>query len=281
MMSPEKIKEFIDRDELGTNERIVALVLILHADSKGQCWPSVKTLMQWTRLSRASIMRALAKLEKANLIRRGKTARNRNIYYLSISSEQDVSERDMSHRETTDVSERDMSHRETTDVSERDMSHRETTDVSERDIRCLTERHQRSQSETSPPSYSPLSNKDTNELTNELTNEEREYKREYSAHAKSSLVEIPSLDEVKGYAVAIGLPAQEAEAFHDYYSARGWELRNGQQMRDWRAALRNWKRHWMEREQTVGKAKARQPRKPNPLWGLTEPGSEEDQEWRF
>ena len=255
MMSPEKIKEFIDRDELGTNERIVALVLILHADSKGQCWPSVKTLMQWTRLSRASIMRALAKLEKANLIRRGKTARNRNIYYLSISSEQDVSERDMSHRETTDVS--------------------------ERDIRCLTERHQRSQSETSPPSYSPLSNKDTNELTNELTNEEREYKREYSAHAKSSLVEIPSLDEVKGYAVAIGLPAQEAEAFHDYYSARGWELRNGQQMRDWRAALRNWKRHWMEREQTVGKAKARQPRKPNPLWGLTEPGSEEDQEWRF
>ena len=33
-----------------------------------------------------------------------------------------------------------------------------------------------------------------------------------------------------------------AEGFCDYYAARGWRLSNGQPLRDWRAAVRNWER---------------------------------------
>lgn len=44
------------------------------------------------------------------------------------------------------------------------------------------------------------------------------------------------------YAAAIGLPAGEAEKWWDYYASNGWKVGRNP-MRDWRAAVRNWKRN--------------------------------------
>lgn len=49
----------------------------------------------------------------------------------------------------------------------------------------------------------------------------------------------PSLDEVEDYAKEKGIKL-DAGHFMDYYMAQGWRLSNGNQMKDWRAAVRNW-----------------------------------------
>ena len=56
----------------------------------------------------------------------------------------------------------------------------------------------------------------------------------------------PELDEVKTYAKTCPRPITEkcAEAFHDDREAAGWADRNGNPVRDWRASLRAYARHW-------------------------------------
>lgn len=52
----------------------------------------------------------------------------------------------------------------------------------------------------------------------------------------------PTLEEVRAY-------CQERqngispEAFIDYYQARGWELKKGQKVKDWKACMRTWERN--------------------------------------
>lgn len=45
------------------------------------------------------------------------------------------------------------------------------------------------------------------------------------------------------YAGIIGLQRDEAEKCYDYYEANGWKVGGRAPMKDWRAALRNWKRN--------------------------------------
>ena len=52
----------------------------------------------------------------------------------------------------------------------------------------------------------------------------------------------PTVDEVKAYCQERGNTI-DAEAFVDYYEARGWELKPGQKMKDWRASVRTWESH--------------------------------------
>lgn len=49
----------------------------------------------------------------------------------------------------------------------------------------------------------------------------------------------PAPAEVARYAESHGL-ALDAERFVDYFAAQGWRLSNGNRMRDWKAAARNW-----------------------------------------
>ena len=51
-----------------------------------------------------------------------------------------------------------------------------------------------------------------------------------------------SIAAVKAYAAEIYLPVTEADKFYDFYSSKGW-LVGKAAMKDWRAALRNWKRN--------------------------------------
>lgn len=49
----------------------------------------------------------------------------------------------------------------------------------------------------------------------------------------------PSVAEVEAYAEGRGVKL-DANHFMDYYMAQGWRLSNGNRMKDWRAAVRNW-----------------------------------------
>lgn len=53
----------------------------------------------------------------------------------------------------------------------------------------------------------------------------------------------PSIDEVQSYATEIG--CTDAEGFFDYYQANGWKVGRNP-MKDWKSALRNWKRRQPE-----------------------------------
>lgn len=49
----------------------------------------------------------------------------------------------------------------------------------------------------------------------------------------------PTVEQVRDYAKELKFDI-DAQYFHDYYTARGWRLKNNRYMRDWKAALRLW-----------------------------------------
>ena len=51
---------------------------------------------------------------------------------------------------------------------------------------------------------------------------------------------------VKVYFAEINCPPEEAERFFDYYESKGWVVGKAP-MKSWRAAARNWKRGWLEK----------------------------------
>lgn len=56
---------------------------------------------------------------------------------------------------------------------------------------------------------------------------------------KGSRFIAPTLEEVSAYCQERGNGINAAQ-FIDYYAARGWELKQGQKMKDWKAAVRIW-----------------------------------------
>ena len=55
----------------------------------------------------------------------------------------------------------------------------------------------------------------------------------------------PTSDEVAAYCQERGNTV-DPERFVDFYTARGWELKPGQKMKDWRAAVRTWEKNQKE-----------------------------------
>lgn len=56
----------------------------------------------------------------------------------------------------------------------------------------------------------------------------------------------PSLPEIRSYAGEIKLPDVEATRFFNFFSSKGWKVGNAG-MVDWKAALRNWRMSWAEK----------------------------------
>jgi len=57
----------------------------------------------------------------------------------------------------------------------------------------------------------------------------------------------PSIDEVRTYCLE-RKNGIDAERFIDYYAQQGWKLANGNNMKDWRAAMRNWEKRDREKK---------------------------------
>ena len=55
----------------------------------------------------------------------------------------------------------------------------------------------------------------------------------------------PSASEAEAEAVKNGMPASEGQAFIDHHQAKGWIIGKSP-MKDWRAAMRTWKRNWQK-----------------------------------
>lgn len=66
----------------------------------------------------------------------------------------------------------------------------------------------------------------------------------------------PSLEEVSSYIREMG-SSIDPQHFVDYYAARGWELKPGQKVKDWKACVRT----WMQREKKGSQEQAA-PRRP-------------------
>ena len=79
---------------------------------------------------------------------------------------------------------------------------------------------------------------------------------------KSSRFSPPTPDEVRAYAEEKGLSV-DADRFVDFYSSKGWMV-GKTQMKDWKAAVRNWARQdRTDRERVVSGQPAKQQPKPN------------------
>lgn len=52
----------------------------------------------------------------------------------------------------------------------------------------------------------------------------------------------PFVEEVQEYLEKIDYTVIEAQHFIDFYQTRGWKISKGVPMKDWKSALRNWKR---------------------------------------
>lgn len=61
----------------------------------------------------------------------------------------------------------------------------------------------------------------------------------------------PTPKEAEGYAAGIGFKLDGAR-FVDYYEARGWKYKGGVAMKDWKAAVRTWKRSGGDYGERIG-----------------------------
>lgn len=52
----------------------------------------------------------------------------------------------------------------------------------------------------------------------------------------------PPLEDVIEYGQTIGMQRDSCEEFHDYFEAIGWLVSGKTPMKNWQAAMRNWKR---------------------------------------
>lgn len=64
-----------------------------------------------------------------------------------------------------------------------------------------------------------------------------------------SIFIVPSVDDVKSYLEQIGNYTINPQAFIDYYQARGWTLKGGTKIKDWKACIRTWISNERKREE--------------------------------
>lgn len=109
--------------------------------------------------------------------------------------------------------------------------------------RPKTNRNQDKPNETKDNQEKPnetKENQDEPNLTKTPKIEDRRYKIEDRRYTiEESEFTPPTIEEVRCYCIARGNRI-DAERFVNYYQARGWEIRSGQQMKDWRACVRSW-----------------------------------------
>jgi hypothetical protein len=73
----------------------------------------------------------------------------------------------------------------------------------------------------------------------------------------------PEYPEMELYASKIGLPVTEINPFFDYYESNGWRVGKNP-MKDWQAAMRNWKKNYDTRRFQNSNSWSRTPTTANP-----------------
>jgi hypothetical protein len=84
-------------------------------------------------------------------------------------------------------------------------------------------------------------------IARDVTHSEAEAEAEKTKREASPprpLFEPPTSEESMREAEACGLPRSEGQSFVDHHQTRGWLLRGGQKMKDWRAGMRTWAKNY-------------------------------------
>lgn len=102
-------------------------------------------------------------------------------------------------------------------------------------------------------------NKQMNEQVNNQVTEQVNHnrtKKQSNKETKKQVFIRPSLDDVRQYASENSLSV-DPERFYDYYEANGWTINGKAQMKDWKAAMRNWSRR--EKDKPAGHVVIKKP----------------------
>lgn len=92
------------------------------------------------------------------------------------------------------------------------------------------------------PDNKPDNKPPKNAITKRSKEEEKERTPPYGGVRKKAPPLRPKPDEVDEYARSQGYTHFDSARFCDYYEAQGWHLSNGNAMKNWQAAVRNWVR---------------------------------------
>ncbi|MFD2514178.1 helix-turn-helix domain-containing protein [Pontibacter locisalis] len=187
---------------LNANEKLLLAEIKLLCGRNSHCWPRNRYFAELFNKCPKTISRWLKKLEKLGFIRieiNRLQCDRRDIYFLSLPG----------------------------------------TDVGEGGDNPVPGGGQKC-----PPLYK-------NDKSNDNRNEERERERNSRSFvvdnsSSFSKMATPTVEEVRDYASSLVSettppirPAEVAQKFHNYYSAKGWKVGSAK-MEDWRAGVRNW-----------------------------------------
>jgi len=100
--------------------------------------------------------------------------------------------------------------------------------------------NQEAEQPTKPP--------DSNQQDNQTATTNKKLKKHKEVRERVKGFQPPTEKEVSEYAKSINFTNLNSNEFVNYYQARGWELRRGQKMKDWKAAVRYWKSLRQNRE---------------------------------
>ena len=94
-----------------------------------------------------------------------------------------------------------------------------------------------------------VNNQMTEQVNNQMTEQvnNNRTKKQSNKETKKQVFIRPSLDDVRQYARENSLSV-DPERFYDYYEANGWTINGKAQMKDWKAAVRNWNRRDQEKK---------------------------------
>lgn len=79
----------------------------------------------------------------------------------------------------------------------------------------------------------PMDTTITNTITNTISNTNKKSSKKPAEKIPPAIDDVRAYIQEKGYNV-------DADRFMDYYEAQGWKLSNGNKMKNWQAAVRNW-----------------------------------------
>lgn len=127
----------------------------------------------------------------------------------------------------------------------------EITDESNRQFRIITivnyDRYQVDNRQANNQLTDDQQTTNRQEPKNQQQYKKNNIKREKGNNNHQSFI-APTVEEVRAYCEERGSFLIDPQSFVDYYETRGWSLKGGQKIRDWKACIRTWENKERERK---------------------------------
>jgi len=221
-MTKNQQREILLNSDLTSTERFVFMALALYADENNYCWPSLKQLAQITHLHIATVSQVLGRLRDKGFIiieRRWK----KNFYRLKAPQDSSFCPR---QNESLCPQQNDIRREQNDHFVQSKMT-----------IEDTSKKGTYVRKGTNVPTYSKYPEIEAKER--EIKKEKENLSSNGNRNEKKSAENAPPFGEVKEYAEAIELPADEIIKLYRYYLVSGWK-------QDWKKQVDAWKQNWLE-----------------------------------